>query len=118
MIYHCEIKGETAGKKPGEFSDTTGSERPATRAAAPEGSPSSALCGRVLAAGRWEALSCGRPATGSTDSALRPGRRGPGLDQIWNAYEHAEALDMSALPALQVRSRMTKHPRERGIASD
>jgi hypothetical protein len=40
------------------------------------------------------------------------------LDQIWSAYEQAEALDMSVLPALQVRSRMTKEAKERGIASD
>jgi len=40
------------------------------------------------------------------------------LDQIWAAYEQAESLDMSVLPALQVRSRMTKEAREHGIASD
>jgi hypothetical protein len=40
------------------------------------------------------------------------------LDQIWAAYEQAETLDLAVLPALQVRSRMTKQARERGTASD
>jgi hypothetical protein len=40
------------------------------------------------------------------------------LDQIWAAYEQAEALDLAVLPALQVRSRMTKEAKERGTASD
>lgn len=30
------------------------------------------------------------------------------LDQIWSAYEKAETLDASVLPALQVHARMTK----------
>jgi hypothetical protein len=30
------------------------------------------------------------------------------LDQIWSAYEVAEGLDVSVLPALQVRTRMLK----------
>ena len=38
------------------------------------------------------------------------------LDQIWGAYEKAEALDMSVLPALQVRARMAKEASDRGAA--
>jgi hypothetical protein len=30
------------------------------------------------------------------------------LDQIWSAYEKAEAVDVSVLPALQVRAKMLK----------
>ena len=30
------------------------------------------------------------------------------LDQIWSAYEAAEGLDVSVLPALQIRTRMLK----------
>jgi hypothetical protein len=39
------------------------------------------------------------------------------LDQIWNAYEAVGSLDTSALPALQVRSRMLKAIEERGNAT-
>lgn len=35
------------------------------------------------------------------------------LDQIWSAYEAAEGLDASVLPALQVRTRMLKEVSER-----
>jgi hypothetical protein len=35
------------------------------------------------------------------------------LDQIWSAYETAETVDMSVLPALQVRKRMLKNVAER-----
>lgn len=34
--------------------------------------------------------------------------------QIWRAYETAEGLDVSVLPALQVRSRMTEEAKTRG----
>ena len=40
------------------------------------------------------------------------------LDQIWSAYEKAEALDVSVLPALQVRARMIKAVGEHGAPSD
>ena len=40
------------------------------------------------------------------------------LDQIWDAYEKAEALDLSVLPAVQVRARMIKEAKGRGTASD
>jgi hypothetical protein len=39
------------------------------------------------------------------------------LDQIWNAYENAEALDLAVLPALQVRAHMTRQAGESGPAS-
>ncbi len=38
------------------------------------------------------------------------------LDQIWDAYEQAEALDKTVLPAAQVRARMIKEAKERGKA--
>jgi hypothetical protein len=40
------------------------------------------------------------------------------LDQIWEAYEKAEALDVSVLPALQVRARRIKAAREHDGAAD
>jgi len=36
------------------------------------------------------------------------------LDQIWSAYEAAESLDVSVLPALQVRAHMLKAVEARG----
>jgi hypothetical protein len=36
------------------------------------------------------------------------------LDQIWSAYETAETVDVSVLPALQVRARMLKAVEARG----
>jgi len=39
------------------------------------------------------------------------------LDQIWSAYEKAEALDVSVLPALQVCARMLKATGEQGTSS-
>lgn len=36
------------------------------------------------------------------------------LDQIWSAYETAEGVDVSVLPALQVRARMLKAVQARG----
>jgi hypothetical protein len=37
------------------------------------------------------------------------------LDQIWGAYETAETVDVSVLPALQVRARMLKALEARGV---
>jgi hypothetical protein len=39
------------------------------------------------------------------------------LDQIWAAYDKAEALDASVLPALEVRARMIKGAQEPGEAA-
>jgi hypothetical protein len=39
---------------------------------------------------------------------MRAGKWWDYLDQIWSAYETAEGLDVSVLPALQVRTRMLK----------
>jgi hypothetical protein len=40
------------------------------------------------------------------------------LTRSGNAYEKAEALNVSELPAAQVRARMIKVAKERGAASD
>lgn len=44
------------------------------------------------------------------------------LDQIWSAYEKAETVDVSVLPALQVRAKMLKAaggaPRRRSDPED
>jgi hypothetical protein len=40
------------------------------------------------------------------------------LDQIWAAYEAAERLDVSVLPALQVRTRMVKAVEARDVTPE
>jgi hypothetical protein len=54
--------------------------------------------------------------TGSMLFIFRPkgGKWWDYLDQIWSAYETAETVDVSVLPALQVRARMLKAVEARG----
>lgn len=54
--------------------------------------------------------------TGSMVFMFRPkgGKWWEYLDQIWSAYEVAESLDVSVLPALQVRAHMLKAVEARG----
>jgi hypothetical protein len=54
--------------------------------------------------------------TGSMLFMFRPkgGKWWDYLDRIWSAYETAETMDVSVLPALQVRARMLKTVEARG----
>jgi hypothetical protein len=58
--------------------------------------------------------------TGTLLFAFRPGgeKWWDYLDQIWSAYEKAEALDLSVLPAVLVRSYMIEEAKEHGTTFD